>query len=163
MRLLKLVAAIAALTQTAALADTPVPHQKPGLWETTMTMAGRPFTSQSCVTPESEAKVSIFSSQLRRTNCLSNSISHGLDGSWNSTSTCKEPNGGTRTTHVHVSGDFNSKVIMVMTVEGKSAPETTMTMTWMGACKPGMKGGDVIMNGMKMNVLDNTASGMPSH
>ncbi len=39
-----------------------------------------------------------------------------------------------------------------------------MTMTWMGACKPGMKGGDVVMNnGMKMNVLDGTMSGGPPH
>jgi hypothetical protein len=39
-----------------------------------------------------------------------------------------------------------------------------MTMTWLGPCKPGMKGGDVIMsNGMKINALDGTASGLPSH
>lgn len=164
MRLSKIVAAmgVAAFAQTAALADTPVPHEKPGLWETTMTVAGRPFTSQSCVTLESEAKLSIFSSQLRRSKCSANSIAHNMDGSWISTTTCKDPT-GTHTTHAHVSGDFNSRVTMVMTREGSSAPETNLTMTWKGPCKPGMKGGDVIMNGMKINMLDDTASGTPPH
>jgi hypothetical protein len=37
-----------------------------------------------------------------------------------------------------------------------------MTATWTGPCKPGMKGGDVIMsNGMKINLLDGTSSGQP--
>ena len=128
-----------------------------------MTMMGKPYTTQSCVTPDSEAKMSVFSSQLRQKNCSVSSVTHGVDGSWTSTSTCKFGQ-RTRTSHAHVTGDFNSRITMVLTSDGSSTPTTTMTMTWAGACKPGMKGGDVIMsNGMKMNVIDGTMSGMPSH
>jgi hypothetical protein len=141
------------------LADTPTPHQKPGLWESSMMMMGKPFMTQSCVTAESEAKMSVFSSQMRQKNCSSATITHNLDGSWSSTSTCKF-GGAERTTHAQISGDFNSKITMVMSSGGSSKPEMNMTMTWVGPCKPGMRGGDVIMsNGMKINALDGTASG----
>ena len=66
--------------------------------------------------------------------------------------------------HAHISGEMNTKLTLVVTTEGSTRPETMMTMTWLGACKPGMKGGDVVMsNGMKMNVLDGTMSGVPAH
>jgi len=127
-----------------------------------MSMMGHPMTTQSCVTEESEAKMSVFSSQSRKKNCSSSSITHNMDGSWTSTSTCKFGPGPERITHSHVTGDFNSKVTVVVNTGGGSAPEMTMTMAWMGECKPGMKGGDVVMsNGMKMNVIDGTMSGVP--
>lgn len=162
----KIVAVVgfAVIAGSVAWADTPVPHQRPGLWETSMTMAGQPYTTQSCVTEESQAKMSVFSSQSRQKNCSSSSVTHNIDGSWTSTSTCKFGPGAARTTHAHVTGDMNSKFTVVVTTDGSSAPETTMTMAWLGACKPGMKGGDVVTsNGIKMNVLDGTMSGAPSH
>ncbi len=76
----------------------------------------------------------------------SSSLTHNMDGSWDSTSTCKFGTGAERTTHGHITGDANSKVTMVLTTGGSTTPEMTMTMTWLGACKPGMKGGDVIMS-----------------
>jgi hypothetical protein len=165
MRVTEIVAAagFAIIVHGSASADTPLPHQKPGLWETSMTMVGKPYTTQSCVTPDSEAKMSMFSSQLRQSNCSSSSIAHNIDGSWASTSTCKFGK-NVRTSHAHVTGDFNSKLTMVLTKDGSNNPVTTMTLTWIGACKPGMKGGDVIMrNGMKMNALDGTMSGVQPH
>ncbi|MGD0191233.1 MAG: DUF3617 family protein [Rhizomicrobium sp.] len=145
-----------------AFGDTAVPHQKSGLWESSMTMMGKPITTQSCVTAESEAKMSVFSSQVRQKNCSASSVSHNLDGSWTSSSTCKFGPGAARTTHAKITGDFNSKLVMVVSTEGAGKPEMTMTMTWVGACKPGMQGGDVVMsNGMKMNVLTGTMSGVP--
>src|ERR1700733_4941248 len=112
--------ALAALTVTAAglaSADTPVPHQKDGLWESSMTMGGKPFTTQSCVTEESQAKMSVFSSQMRQKNCSSRSITHNIDGSWSSTSTCTF-GGKARTSHAHITGSFDSKITMVLTTEG---------------------------------------------
>jgi hypothetical protein len=166
MRVSKIVAimGVAGIAPGFALAETPVPHRKPGLWESSMAMMGHPYTTQSCVTEESEAKMSVFSSQSRQKNCSSSSITHNLDGSWTSTSTCKFGPGPARVTHAHVSGDMNSKFTVVISTDGSTAPETTMTMSWVGACKPGMKGGDVIMsNGMKMNAIDGTMSGGPPH
>jgi hypothetical protein len=156
-------AGIAVIPCGIALADAATPHQKPGLWESSMTMMGKPFVTRSCVTAESEAKMSIFSAQMRRKDCSSSSITHDPDGSWSSTSVCKF-GGAERTTHAKVSGDFDSKITMALSSDSGKAPLMNMTMTWLGPCKAGMKGGDVIMsNGMKINALDGTASGMPSH
>jgi hypothetical protein len=156
------VTGVAIIAAGVASADTQIPHQRPGLWETSMSMMGHPMTTQSCVTEDSEAKMSVFSSQSRKKNCSSSSITHNMDGSWTSTSTCKFGPGAARTTHSHVTGDFNSKITVVVNTEGATTPEMTMTMAWMGECKPGMKGGDVVMsNGMKMNVIDGTMSGVP--
>jgi Protein of unknown function (DUF3617) len=157
------VASVVVFAPGFSLAEVPLPHQKSGLWESSMTMEGHPFTTQSCITEDSAAKMSVFSSQLRQNNCSSSSITHDLDGSWTSTSTCKF--GGTvHTSHARVTGDFNSKITMVLTRDGSNTPETQLTMAWIGACKPGMIGGDVIMsNGMKMNVLNSTMSGGPPH
>lgn len=155
-------AGVAVIAAGFASADTPVPHQKDGLWESSMTMMGRPVTTQSCVSEESQAKMSVFSAQMRQKNCSSSSITHNMDGSWSSSSTCKFGD-KSRTTHAHITGSFDSKITMVLTTEGSDRPDVNMTMTWMGPCKPGMKGGDVWMgNGMKMNVLDGTMSGMPT-
>ncbi len=160
-----LIGALTVLTVTAAgiaSADTP-PQQRTGLWKASMTMMGNPFTTESCITAASQAKMSVFSSQTRQKNCSSSSISRNADGSWSYKSTCKFGNGAAHTSHAVIRGDFNSKLTLVMTTEGRSTPDMTMTMTWLGECKPGMKGGDVIMsNGMKMNMLDGTMSGLPN-
>ncbi len=157
-------ASIVAAGAGFASADTPVPHQRDGLWESSMMMVGKPMTTQSCVSEESQAKMSVFSSQVRQKNCSATSITHNMDGSWSTVSTCKFGPGAARTTRGQLTGDFNSKITMVLRTDGQSAPDVNMTMTWMGPCKPGMKGGDVMMgNGMKMNVIDGTMSGMPKH
>jgi hypothetical protein len=154
-------AATAVIASGIAAAQMPAPpHEKVGLWVSSMTMMGKPFTSQYCVSEESQAKMSVFSAQMRQKNCKSGNVTHNMDGSWTSTSTCTF-GGHERTTHAHVTGDFNSKVTIVMSEEGSSKPETSMTMTWSGACPAGMKGGDVIANGIKINVIDGTMSGLP--
>ncbi len=159
-----MLAAVAGIASGIAAADTPAPHEKPGLWQTSMMMAGHPYTTQSCVTEASQAKMSVFSSQSRQKNCSSSTVTHNMDGSWSSASTCKFGPGAARTTHAHVTGDMNSKFTVVVTTDGSNAPDTAMTMTWMGACRPGMQGGDVVMsNGMKMNVLTGAVSGVPAH
>jgi hypothetical protein len=157
-------AGIVAFTGGGASADTPVPHQKPGLWQGTTTMsAGQNISSLSCIDAASEEKMSAFSSQLRNKSCKSSQITHNMDGSWTSASTCEFRPGKVTTTHSRVTGDFNSKYTVVVSKEGSDAPDMTMTMTWVGPCKPGMKGGDVESNGMKMNVIDGTMSGLPKH
>jgi Protein of unknown function (DUF3617) len=155
-----LLASIAVIASGVAAADMVAPHQKDGLWESSMMMDGKPFISRSCVSEESQAKMSVFSAQSRQKNCSSSSATHNMDGSWSSTSTCNF-GGHTRTTRVQITGDFNSKLAMVMYSEGSSTPEMNMTMAWKGSCPPGMKGGDVIANGMKINVIDGTMSGTP--
>ncbi len=157
MRLLTL----ATLTSLAALgfgaveagAQAP-PHQRPGLWQTDMVQGGRPMQIKSCVDEASEARTSVFGASIRKTNnCQQQQLSHNPDGSWTSVSTCTIA-GHARTSRVDISGDFSSKIKMSMRSPPSAPPEMTMTVTWIGPCGAGMRGGDVIMsNGMKMNVL----------
>jgi hypothetical protein len=142
-----------------ASADAPVPHQRAGLWETSMTMMGRPFLTQSCIDAASEEKMSVFSSQLRHRNCKSGAVTHNADGSWTAVSVCEFTPGNVSTTRAIITGDFNSRIAMAMHTDRPGMPDMQMTMTWQGPCKPGMRGGDVIMgNGMKMNMLDAPAA-----
>jgi hypothetical protein len=141
-----------------------VPHQKPGLWTADITMAGQHVSEQMCVDAASEARASAFGAQVSKKNCQSQKISHNPDGSWSSISTCKTGSEPVRTTRADISGDFNSKITMSMRTPPTAAPEMTMTSTWLGPCKPGQRGGDVIMsNGMKMNLLDGTAAPGTAH
>ncbi len=126
-----------------------------------MVMMGKPITTQSCVTDESQAKMSVFSANTRRKNCTASTATRNFDGSWTSVSNCSFGNGPVRTTRAHVTGDFDSKIAIDITTDGSTRPDMHMTMTWIGPCKPGMRGGDVIMdNGFKMNVIDGTMSGL---
>jgi hypothetical protein len=136
-----------------------VPHQRVGMWRTDMVMAGQPQMSiKSCVDEASAARNSVFSSSVRRAhNCKQLQLSHNPDGSWTSVSSCDFGPGVARTTRADVSGDFNSRLTMTMRSPPTAPPSMTMTMTWIGACEAGMRGGDVVMpNGAKMN-MDPTA------
>ena len=157
MRVFKIagLASIAMLAAGAAAAGTQaLPHQKLGLWQSETMMAGQHFTSQLCVDAASEAKMSAFSSQVSQKKCQPGQINHNPGGSWSSVTTCEFRPGVKTTTRADVTGDFNSKYTMVMRSPPDAAPEMTITSTWIGPCKPGQRGGDVIMNGKKMNVLD---------
>ncbi|MGD0142469.1 MAG: DUF3617 family protein [Rhizomicrobium sp.] len=156
---------VAVIASGVAAADMTIPHQKLGLWQSIGTAAGgQDMSTQSCIDAASEAKMSAFSSQSRNKMCKSSQITHNMDGSWTSVSTCQFMPGKVTTTRGHVTGDLNSKFTIVVHTDGSKMPDMTMTMTWMGPCKPGMKGGDVFMpNGVKMNVIDGTMSGLPKH
>ena len=119
-----------------------------------MVQGGRHILMKSCVDAASEARTSVFGASLRKTNnCTQQQLSHNPDGSWTSVSTCTI-GGKPRTSRADIGGDFNSSIKMSMRSPPSAPPEMTMTMTWIGPCGPGMKGGDVIMsNGTKMNVL----------
>ena len=155
---------IAALAGGVALAGVTlaqaqdVPHQRVGMWRTDMVMAGRPMSMKSCVDEASAARNSVFSSSVRRAhNCKPLQLTHNPDGSWTSVTTCEFQPGVERTTRADVVGDFNSSLTMTIRSPPTAPPSMTMTMTWIGACEAGMRGGDVVMpNGAKMN-MDPTA------
>jgi hypothetical protein len=158
------VAGLAVVATGFAWADTPLPHQRPGLWQGSITSMGHTNTTMYCMDAASEAKQTLIGEEAQKRNCTANQRTHNMDGSWDSSSTCKFGPGPARTTRSHTTGDFNSKVTIVMFAGNTNTPESTITMTWLGACKPGMRPGDVIMSdGTKMNVMDGSMSGGPPH
>jgi len=140
-----------------------LPHQKIGLWQQQSTMMGMHITGELCVDAATQEKLSAFSSSVaHHGKCERGPIVHGADGSWTNDSTCEFRPGAKQTVHAVVTGDFDSKYTMTLTSLPDGRAITTVTSTWMGACKPGQHGGDFVMgNGMKINVLDPTSSGSP--
>jgi hypothetical protein len=154
------IAAFAAGVAVSSAQD--LPHQKPGLWQQDMTMMGTHVSDQACIDAATEAKMSVFSHQMSHKNCKSQNISHNMDGSWTIVSTCAFGPGAEKTSRADVSGDFNSKINMTVRTPPKTTPDMVMTSVWTGPCKPGQRGGDVIMsNGMKMNMLDSMSAAPP--
>lgn len=135
------------------------PHQKVGLWRNKITVAGRTMENQSCVDAASEARTSAFSKEAAKNGkCGDRQITHNADGSWTSVATCERRPGVKRTTRTDITGDFNSKIAITLRTPPTAAPSMTMEATWIGPCKPGQRGGDVIMSdGTKMNLLDTPA------
>ena len=160
------IAGIAIVAAGAALAETQaLPHQKPGLWQQSFSSGTTKISDQVCLDAASEAKLSAFGSQMQNKLCSSQIVSRTGANSWNVVSVCELKPGSKITTHVAITGDFNSKFSAVMNVTATGAPldaahntqKTVFNTEWLGPCKHGQKGGDVIMsNGVKVNVLDAT-------
>lgn len=159
---LSMIAALAGIGLTAsgaAAADTP-PRQKPGLWREGVTLAGHTTTMQVCLDAAAEAQMSVFGSSIARSLCKSSPIVHAADGSWSNTSTCAFRPGAKKVSRTVVTGSFNSKLLVVMTSPPGGPTVTSMTLTWTGPCKPGQKGGDMILsNGAKVNLLNAGSTG----
>lgn len=180
MKRLAFAVAAAIVGTSGVVFATDLPHQKVGLWKQTLTRddAAVPNlgTSQICLDQAAEAKLSVFSQQAASSLCQPPKIVHNPDGSWSSDSMCALGGGIKSKAHAVVTGDFNSTITTTIDSIVTGAPAESMngkhrmvvTATWVGACKPGQKGGDMIMaNGMKLNLLDmakamQAMSGKPS-
>jgi hypothetical protein len=158
---------IAGFASGVVLAAAPsLPLHKPGLWQQTMTLDGvaNPnATSQICYDPASEVKIAKMGDQFSSQNCPSKQTVHNPDGSWTMSGTCTFQAGMKTMSRATLAGDFSSNITTTVdaTTTGAPAPamngahHTVLIQTWLGPCKPGQRGGDVIMDdGSKMNMLD---------
>ncbi|MDE2135011.1 MAG: hypothetical protein KGM97_06535 [Alphaproteobacteria bacterium] len=160
----KLITSTAFLTAGAAMAATQLlPHQKLGLWQQVYTVGGKNISDQVCLDATAEAKLSALGSQLSNKACSSRQTTRNPNGSWHIDAKCEVTPGLKTTSHIDVTGDFNTKFTAVIntTTTGAAiaaangARRTVLVATWLGPCKPGQKGGDIIMsNGMKINLMD---------
>ena len=163
--------ALALLSSTATAQD--MPKRKSGLWEITMdsgaakgasgapsgAAAAGPRTMSQCVDTAKDDIARQSAQQMEKDNkCTQGKISQG-GGRISFESTCDFA-GTKMTSQTLITGDFQSSY--KMEVKSKFNPpmmgmaDSTMTMEGkhMGACKPGMRPGDVQMMGMTMNVYD---------
>ncbi len=144
-----------------ALADD-LPHRKSGLWSMSIITPGTsvPLTMQQCVDEKSDDMMAGMADKSKQA-CKSQSKREGgrvvLDA------TCKL---ATTTSKMHgvFVGDpkssytFESTTTFDPPVAGTRAGVTKVTAQWTGACRAGMKPGDVqMLNGVKFNVNDHPA------
>ena len=143
-----------------------LPHQKLGLWQQTITRDGVAMpmgASELCLDQAAEHKLSVFGGRTAGGVCEPAKVTHNLDGSWSADSECRLASGIKSRAYALVVGDFNSKITTTVdsAVAGSPADSLNGThrmviiATWLGACKAGQTGGDMILsNGMKINLLN---------
>jgi hypothetical protein len=146
-----LVAAIGAAAATVAVADTVgAPERRPGLWESTLTVAGQPSrTLRMCTDAALEQRHAMFSAKA--TPDCPTVESHAVTGGVAFRSICTRA-GVTISTEGTVTGDFNDhyrfqSVVRTSPATGPGGGErkTSIESRWLGACPPGSRPGDVTL------------------
>ncbi len=135
-----------------------LPRRKPGLWEMTMTVHGEdqpPMVTRMCLDAATEAKSSIWGNEMTREMCSKNEMRRQLDGSWKFSSVCNMGSGGVTRSEGSATGDMTNNYVLRMKSSTSGAElemmnrdsEFTVASRRIGACEPGQRGGDMIMNG----------------
>lgn len=159
------IAVLAASTAAAAAQDIEFPERKAGQWEIKMvpeTPGAMPETTvQACLDAESDKQMMQAGFSMSKSMCSRQEITRQGDD-YIIDSTCQIGPMST-TSHIVMSGDFQSAYTVKMTSEttgAMAAMAGTNNMTqearWVSdACADGMVPGDMLMpGGMKMNVND---------
>ena len=134
-----------------------LPARKPGLWEvkTTIEGHGRGVTVQQCIDAATDQAMQSQASSSGA-NCSKRDVQKTATG-MTVDSVCTIA-GKTMTSHIVVSGSFDSNYSMTITSEGGSLPAArtiTLEAKWLGPCAADQKPGDMLMsNGVKMNIID---------
>lgn len=144
-----------ALMPLLALAQEGMPHRKPGLWETTMQMPGRPgtMTAQHCIDAKTDEQAQRKAlEQDAGARCVQRNVKRSA-GSYEAEYSCQGPRGKTEG-RMSLKGDFDTRYTMRNDMRfdpprgGRSEASMTMEGQWKGVCPPDMKPGEMRMNGM---------------
>jgi hypothetical protein len=150
----------------APIALDTLPRRKAGLWRQTLELAGSDKSLppvESCADAASEAKLTPLGQHKAKDLCQNQAFARNADGSISFSVSCDlGPRGKTVSTGT-ISGDMNARYVIAMDSKTTDAPiaeanvehRMTITATWLGACGPGQRGGDMIMaDGRKVNLTD---------
>jgi len=142
------------------------PKRKPGMWEMKMESAQMPggMTTLQCIDESTDAAMQKRAmSGNGKSDCKTTSSKKTATG-WEYDSVCKS-DGTTITGHVVVTGDMQSAYQMDMLSQfdtpmmGNREMRSTMKVKFLGACKAGMKPGDMTVNGMTINMQSGGGKG----
>ncbi len=143
----------AAFAIPAAAAE--MPARKVGLWEITTHVANHAMTMKQCIDAATDQAMQSYASSSGA-NCSRRDVQKSATG-MTIDSVCTIA-GKTMTSHIVVSGSFESNYTMTITSEGGSLPAArtiTLDAKWLGPCAADQRPGDTIMsNGVKMNIVD---------
>jgi hypothetical protein len=144
------------------------PARRAGLWTVTVTMENMkipPRTNKMCIDAASDAKLMNLGMASKEANCTSMNVS-GMGNTRVVDSIC-HMNGGEQKNHIvmNYSGDGAYHMDMhsqfAPPVAGHSESHITQDAKWIGPCPADMKPGDMLINGMKINMLDSVNHPMP--
>jgi hypothetical protein len=108
-----------------------------------------------CLDAATEARSSVWGEEASRDMCQKYEMNRQLDGSYTFASTCNMGSAGVTRSQGRAAGDLTSNYTIKMksTTSGAELEmmnrdtEFTIAARHVGACKPGQRAGDMIMNG----------------
>ncbi|HEY4124230.1 MAG TPA: DUF3617 family protein [Rhizomicrobium sp.] len=136
------------------------PARRAGLWDVTVNMQSMKIparTNKMCIDAATDAKLMNLGVASKEAKCTSMNIS-GMGSTRVVDSVC-HLNGGEQKNHIVMTYSGNSAYHMDMQsqfsppIAGKSQSHITQDAKWIGPCPADMKPGDMMINGMKINML----------
>jgi hypothetical protein len=147
---------IVVLFATSALAAE-LPARKAGLWEITTNVGGRSMQMQHCIDASTDQAMQSRGGAAGGSDCSKRDVQRS--GSTTTVDSVCTVAGKAVTSHMVITGSFDSEYTMNITSQKADAPGGPSTITmrakWLGPCAADQRPGDMIMaNGMKMNILN---------
>jgi hypothetical protein len=151
-------AAVIFVGAQASAADFPA--RRAGLWDVTVTMQGMNLparTNKMCIDAATDAKLMNLGMASKEAKCTSMNVS-GMGNVRTVDSVC-HMNGGEQKNHIVMTYAGNGAYHMDMQsqfsppVAGHNQSHIMQDAKWIGPCPPDMKPGDMMINGMKINML----------
>jgi hypothetical protein len=153
------------------------PKLKPGLWElqtrthSDRAKGGRDRTMSStvCMDEAMQKNFAQLGASMKQSGTCTRQEIHSVGRTWVGDAECKLGQGNTvfkSHSVTTVQGDGSYKTEIATTYDppfmGMSKSNTTVQGKYAGACKPGMRPGDVTVNGRTVNMRGNgTSAGVP--
>ena len=160
-------AAVLFAASTTSALSAGFPARRAGLWDVTVNMESMKIptrTNTMCIDAATDAKLMKLGMASKDANCTAMNVS-GM-GSVRTVDSICHLNGGEQKNHVVMtySGDAAYHVDMQSQfsppIAGHSRSHIVQDGKWIGPCPVGMKPGDMMINGMKINMLGSTS---PTH
>jgi hypothetical protein len=144
-----------------AAAQAGPPARKPGMWEQTVTSAGRTQTTRVCLDPVVEQRFTWWGQHTAKGECSDVKVTPRAGGGWNFASSCDRGAKGKVETHGSATGDFAKAYKVTAESTTYDAPpdmtgthRMTLEAYWQGPCPPTLRPGDVLLpGGLKINML----------
>jgi hypothetical protein len=131
-----------------------LPNREAGLWEINTGVGDRTVKLQQCIDAATDHALQTGGGGMPQRDCSKHDVQKSADTT-TIDSVCTVA-GKTRTSHIVITGSFDSAYTMTVTgqSEGQPArPPVTISAKWLGPCTADQKPGDTIMpDGTKMNL-----------
>ena len=153
-------AAVICVSAATSVQASDFPARRAGLWNVTINMENAklpPQTNKMCIDAASDAKLMKLGLASKQADCTAMNISGS--GNVRTVDSVCHFNGGTQKNHVQMTYVGDGAYHMDMRsqfsppIAGKTESHIVQDAKWVGPCPAGMKPGDMMINGMKINML----------
>ncbi len=143
----------------------PLPARQPGLWQTQVVEEGSadmPQIMQICIDAITDANLGVLGTDLTGDTCKTRTYSPKGDGNWGLLAECDMGSGVVNEYSGSISGDYTQDYTLKVRLQttGGSLPQMNrvtnyiVTSKRVGVCPSNLRPGDVVNEGVKMNLFD---------